>query len=154
MAETLSKMSRLRLLVLNDIKFQGCLKYLSNELKYLFWDKYPFMSLPSSFQPAKLVELILTESNIENLWECTKVSKIFVLPFPLFFFKWNNKNANDLVVSPFCELTKKQKKDWMSLLIVSYYWLFTATSTKFEMYGSLTLHKSYQDASFWSGPKS
>ncbi|RDX92886.1 TMV resistance protein N, partial [Mucuna pruriens] len=71
MAETLSKMSRLRLLVLNNMNFQGSLNYLSNELKYLFWDKYPFMSLPSSFQPDKLVELILTGSNIKHLWEGT-----------------------------------------------------------------------------------
>nr|KYP42771.1 TMV resistance protein N [Cajanus cajan] len=72
MAETLSKMSHLRLLVLNDMSFQGNLKNLSNELKYLFWDKYPFMSLPSSFRPHNLVELILPHSGIKQLWEGTK----------------------------------------------------------------------------------
>ncbi|RDX72266.1 TMV resistance protein N, partial [Mucuna pruriens] len=70
--EALSKMNHLKLLVLKNVNFSGSLSYLSNELRYLSWDKYPFTCLPSSFHPDKLVELILRRSNIKQLWEGTK----------------------------------------------------------------------------------
>ncbi|CAJ2669320.1 unnamed protein product [Trifolium pratense] len=72
MADALSKMSRLRLLILKDVKFSGSLDNLSNELRYVSWDRYPFKDLPSSFQPHELVELILVDSNIKQLWEGNK----------------------------------------------------------------------------------
>ncbi|XP_061368833.1 disease resistance protein RUN1-like [Gastrolobium bilobum] len=71
-ADALSKMSHLKLLVLWSVNFSGSQNFLSNELGYLCWDKYPFASLPSSFQPDKLVELKLPNSCIKQLWECTK----------------------------------------------------------------------------------
>jgi len=73
-AEALSKMSNLRLLILHDVKFMGNLDCLSNKLQFLQWFKYPFSNLPSSFQPDKLVELILQHSNIKKLWKGIKVS--------------------------------------------------------------------------------
>lgn len=72
-AEALAQMSRLKLLRLLTFNFSGSLNFLSSELGYLRWDKYPFTSLPSSFQAYKLVELILRHSNIRKLWEGTKV---------------------------------------------------------------------------------
>ncbi|WJX44739.1 hypothetical protein P8452_31684 [Trifolium repens] len=48
------------------------LSCLSNELRYLEWSEYPFMYLPSSFQPIQLVELNLSRSSIEKLWEGKK----------------------------------------------------------------------------------
>ncbi|MED6223384.1 hypothetical protein PIB30_073519 [Stylosanthes scabra] len=71
--EALSKMSRLKLLRLGKVNFSGRLHFLSNELAYLAWDNFPFTCLPSSFQPNKLVELFLTHSNIQELWEGIKV---------------------------------------------------------------------------------
>ncbi|XP_058730490.1 disease resistance protein Roq1-like isoform X2 [Vicia villosa] len=71
-ADALAQMSRLKLLKLVMFNFSGSLNFLSSELGYLYWDKYPFASLPSSFQPNKLVELILKHSNIKKLWEGTK----------------------------------------------------------------------------------
>ncbi|KAG4967937.1 hypothetical protein JHK87_033588 [Glycine soja] len=71
-AEALSKMSNLRLLILHDVKFMGNLDCLSNKLQFLQWFKYPFSNLPSSFQPDKLVELILQHSNIKKLWKGIK----------------------------------------------------------------------------------
>ncbi|CAK8577161.1 unnamed protein product [Lathyrus sativus] len=71
-AEALAKMSHLKLLKLLQFNFSGSLNFLSSELGYLFWDKYPFTSLPSSFQPHKLVQLVLPHSNIRKLWEGTK----------------------------------------------------------------------------------
>ncbi|XP_028103509.1 TMV resistance protein N-like [Camellia sinensis] len=47
------------------------LKYLSNKLRYLDWCRYPMKCMPSTFQPECLVELHLTYSSIEQLWEGT-----------------------------------------------------------------------------------
>ncbi|XP_039689921.1 disease resistance protein RUN1 isoform X2 [Medicago truncatula] len=70
--EALAQMSRLKLLMLWNLNFSGSLNFLSSHLGYLCWDKYPFTCLPSSFQPDKLVELVLPRSNIRQLWEGTK----------------------------------------------------------------------------------
>ncbi|XP_045826119.1 disease resistance protein RUN1-like [Trifolium pratense] len=71
-AESLAQMNRLKLLMLWNLNFSGSLNFLSSELGYLYWDKYPFTCLPSSFEPDKLVELFLPHSNIRQLWEGTK----------------------------------------------------------------------------------
>ncbi|KAK4286066.1 hypothetical protein QN277_002677 [Acacia crassicarpa] len=72
-AEALSQMSRLRLIIFpNNVKFSGNLNNLSNELRVLSWHKFPFSSLPSSFEPEKLVELIMPDSNVKQLWEGKK----------------------------------------------------------------------------------
>ncbi|KAL3016931.1 hypothetical protein AAZX31_06G244100 [Glycine max] len=77
--DALSTMSCLKLLKLDHLDFNikikffsGTLVKLSNELGYLGWEKYPFECLPPSFEPDKLVELILPKSNIKQLWEGTK----------------------------------------------------------------------------------
>ncbi|XP_058730492.1 disease resistance protein RUN1-like [Vicia villosa] len=71
-AEGLAQMRHLKLLMLWNLNFSGSLNFLSSELGYLCWGKYPFTCLPSSFQPDRLVELILPHSNIAQLWEGTK----------------------------------------------------------------------------------
>ncbi|XP_057448736.1 disease resistance protein RUN1-like isoform X2 [Lotus japonicus] len=73
-ADTLSKMSHLKLLIFKDenVNFLGSLNHLSNELGYLHLKNYPFKCLPPSFQPDKLVELIMPRSSIKQLWEGTK----------------------------------------------------------------------------------
>jgi len=75
-ADGLSKIRRLKLLHLKDVKFSGSLNHLSNELAYLNWREYPFKCLPKSFQPEKLVELHLFWSNIKRLWKGTEVMYI------------------------------------------------------------------------------
>ncbi|XLR13536.1 hypothetical protein S83_041474 [Arachis hypogaea] len=70
--EALSEMKLLKLLILRGVNFLGCPNFLSNELGYLDWKDYPFTCLPSSFQPNKLVTLILHYSNIKELWEGIK----------------------------------------------------------------------------------
>ncbi|KAL5753549.1 hypothetical protein ACOSP7_021769 [Xanthoceras sorbifolium] len=47
--------------------FQG-LKLLPEELRYLHWHGYPLKSLPSNFNPERLVELEMPHSNVEHLW--------------------------------------------------------------------------------------
>ncbi|XP_027346033.1 TMV resistance protein N-like [Abrus precatorius] len=69
MAEALSKMSNLRLLILHGMNISGSLRRLSNELRYLEWKRYPLKNLPSKFQPYQLVELILEHSLVNQLWK-------------------------------------------------------------------------------------
>ncbi|RDX76722.1 TMV resistance protein N, partial [Mucuna pruriens] len=71
--DALSKMSHLKLLKLSNLNFSGSLNHLSNELGYLTWNNYPFECLPPSFQPNKLVQLSLVDSNIKQLWKDTMV---------------------------------------------------------------------------------
>ncbi|CAJ1978698.1 unnamed protein product [Sphenostylis stenocarpa] len=71
-ADALSKIKHLKLLKLENVKFSGSLNNLSNELGYLTWKQYPFQCLPPSFQPDKLVELVIGGNNIQRLWEGTK----------------------------------------------------------------------------------
>ncbi|KAK8548947.1 hypothetical protein V6N12_061848 [Hibiscus sabdariffa] len=64
------KMKRLRLLrVFCDVSNCGDLMYLSNELRLLDWKGYPLRSLPLSFHPDNLVALVLSYSQIEQLWK-------------------------------------------------------------------------------------
>ncbi|XP_061353729.1 disease resistance protein RUN1-like [Gastrolobium bilobum] len=72
MAEAVSKLNRIRLLIISDRKISGSLSSLSNELRYVLWSGYPFMHLPSSFQPTRLVHLDLRSSSIKQLWEGKK----------------------------------------------------------------------------------
>jgi hypothetical protein len=69
--------SNLKLLIILQkmeyVNSSESLSCLSNELRYLEWWNYPFKYLPSSFQPIQLVELILSRSSIEKLWEGKKV---------------------------------------------------------------------------------
>ncbi|KAJ9159547.1 hypothetical protein P3X46_025050 [Hevea brasiliensis] len=68
-AKGFSKMKYLRMLILQNARFFYDIEYLSNELRYLEWHEYPFESLPSTFQPNKLVELHLQHSNLKKLWK-------------------------------------------------------------------------------------
>ena len=72
-AEVFSLMIRLRLLILKNVTFSGSLNYLSNELQYLEWAEYPFTNFPSNCELTKLVELILPNSSVKQLWEGIKV---------------------------------------------------------------------------------
>ena len=65
-AESFSKMTKLRLLKFCKVQLP-CLSFLSNELRLLKWHDYPLQSLPKSFQPCKLVELIMHRSCIQKL---------------------------------------------------------------------------------------
>ncbi|KDP26905.1 hypothetical protein JCGZ_18063 [Jatropha curcas] len=75
-AKSFMKMKRLGLLKLKNLHFSEGLEYLSNKLRYLDWDRYPFKSLPSNFQPDKLVELHMRCSNIQHLWKGIKPLKM------------------------------------------------------------------------------
>ena len=79
-AEAFSKMKKLRLLkigyeqppqdlIRGPVQLPQGLSYLSNELRAIDWHGYPLKSMPTSFQPNKLVELRMHYSDIKQLWK-------------------------------------------------------------------------------------
>ncbi|KAJ0086324.1 hypothetical protein Patl1_07522 [Pistacia atlantica] len=62
------------LININKVHLSRGLKYLSNELRYLYWHGYPLKRLPSNFNPKNLIRLSLPYSNIDGqFWVDTKV---------------------------------------------------------------------------------
>nr|ABF81441.1 TIR-NBS-LRR-TIR type disease resistance protein [Populus trichocarpa]ABF81445.1 TIR-NBS-LRR-TIR type disease resistance protein [Populus trichocarpa] len=63
-----SKMSKLRLLKINNVQLSEGPEDLSNKLRFLEWHSYPSKSLPAGLQVDELVELHMANSSIEQLW--------------------------------------------------------------------------------------
>ena len=55
--EAFTKMTKLRFLKICNVQLPKGLSYLSNELRFIEWYRYPLKSMLTSFQPNKLVEL-------------------------------------------------------------------------------------------------
>lgn len=53
--------------------------FLSNELRYIYWKKYPASPFPDSFQLKNLVVLKLHFSLQKELWTSYKVIQSFLL---------------------------------------------------------------------------
>ncbi|XP_057749654.1 disease resistance protein RUN1-like isoform X2 [Arachis stenosperma] len=70
-AETLSRMRRLEFLRIESVSFSGSINSISSELRYLEWEEYPFTYFPSCCKLSKLVNLVLQNSNIKQLWDGT-----------------------------------------------------------------------------------
>jgi len=68
-----SKMSKLRLLKINNVQLSEGPEDLSNKLRFLEWHSYPSKSLPAGLQVDELVELHMANSSIEQLWYGYKV---------------------------------------------------------------------------------
>ena len=79
-AEVFSKMKNLRFLKIGceeplpdinggHVQLPQGLIYLSNELRIIDWHGYPLKSMPTNFQPIKLVELRMRCSGIKKLWK-------------------------------------------------------------------------------------
>ncbi|XP_054816647.1 probable WRKY transcription factor 19 [Prosopis cineraria] len=79
--EALSQMINLRLLIFRNVHFSGTLDNLSSKLQHVSWHQYPFTSLPSSFQSDTLVQLIMPDSNVTEVWK----GKMVMLKFFYFF---------------------------------------------------------------------
>ena len=87
-AEVFSKMIKMRLLKIGNLQLLQGLCYLSNELRIIEWHGYPLKSMPTSFQPNKLVELKMHCSGIKQLWKgimvrFTLIQLCIFLPFHL-----------------------------------------------------------------------
>ncbi|XP_039040448.1 TMV resistance protein N-like isoform X1 [Hibiscus syriacus] len=91
-ADAFSKMKKLRLLKVFSIQSCDNLKYLSDELRLLYWQECPLKSLPSCFEPDNLVALLLSYSHIQQLWKGTR---------PLYKLKMINlKGSRNLIETP------------------------------------------------------
>ena len=62
--ECLEKMKNLKFLIVSNVAICRGLKYLPNELRVLDWSEFPLSSLPSNFDPQKLVALNMPESRV------------------------------------------------------------------------------------------
>ena len=85
-AEAFSKMKKLRLLKIGNMKLPQGLNYLSNELRVIEWHGYPLKSMPTNFQPNQLFELRMSCSCIKQLWKGMVVrfstyANVYFLPF-------------------------------------------------------------------------
>ncbi|CAL2278875.1 unnamed protein product [Prunus armeniaca] len=68
--DSFSKMKNLRLFINVNARFYGDhVDYLSNELRFLHWPDCPLQTLPSTFNPRKLVELYMPCSRLSQLGE-------------------------------------------------------------------------------------
>ncbi|PRQ60510.1 putative winged helix-turn-helix DNA-binding domain, toll-like receptor [Rosa chinensis] len=70
--EAFSKMCKLKLLYIHNLRLSVGPKFLSNDFRFLSWSWYPSKSLPPCFQPDELTELSLVHSNIDHLWNGKK----------------------------------------------------------------------------------
>ena len=98
-AEAFTKMKFLRFLKIGyvqppqdliggPIQLPQGLNYLSNELRIIDWHGYPLISMPTSFQPNKLVELRMHYSDIKQLWKGIMVRfSLIQLCFSFIFIK-------------------------------------------------------------------
>ena len=74
--------------VRGPIQLPQGLNYLSNELRIIDWHGYPLKSMPTSFQPNKLVELRMPNSEIKQLWKGIMVRfSLMQLCFSFIFIK-------------------------------------------------------------------
>ena len=89
-----SKISRLRLLKINNMQLSEGPDDLSNKLGFLEWHSYPSKSLPAGLQVDELVELHMANSRIEQLWYGSKVRstnlRAFVFLFIVFLYMYDS----------------------------------------------------------------
>ena len=84
-AEAFTKMTKLRFLKICNVQLPKGLSYLSNELHFLEWYRHPLKSMPTGFQPNKLVELKMHCSRIIQLWKGIMV-RFSLKQMCIFFF--------------------------------------------------------------------
>ncbi|KAM2397325.1 hypothetical protein EV1_033739 [Malus domestica] len=70
--EAFTKMCKLRLLDIHNVRLSKGPKHLPNALRVLKWSWYPSKCLPPIFQPDELRELSLQHSKIDHLWNGIK----------------------------------------------------------------------------------
>ncbi|KAI9127253.1 hypothetical protein K1719_001812 [Acacia pycnantha] len=67
------------------------LDYLPEELRFLSWEEYPFPQVPLNFCYENLIELVMPNSNIRQLWNGNQH-----FPNLKFIIMWNSKHLNAL----------------------------------------------------------
>jgi len=88
-----SKMTKLRLLKIDNVQLSEGPEDLSNKLRFLEWNSYPSKSLPAGLQVDELVELHMANSSIEQLWYGYKVRstnlRAFLFLFIIFLYMYD-----------------------------------------------------------------
>ena len=84
-----------KVLIRGNVQLPKDLSYLSDELCIIEWHRYPFKSMPTSFQPKKLVELRMHCSRIIQLWKGIMVR--FSLKKISFFFLFINTRLHLII---------------------------------------------------------
>ena len=62
---------------------------LPDGLRILHWEDYPLKSLPLSFCAESLVEIVMSESRLEKLWEGVQVCNFFSLTYDFEIVKFS-----------------------------------------------------------------
>ena len=70
-------MNKLRLLQLAGVQLNGDFKYLSGELRWLYWHGFPLTYTPAEFQQGNLVAIELKYSNLKQIWKKSQVQILF-----------------------------------------------------------------------------
>ncbi|GLT65982.1 hypothetical protein SLA2020_383780, partial [Shorea laevis] len=73
--KALARMSKIRILQLRNANFVGSFEHFLKELSWLFWERYPQVSIPSSLNLKKLVVLRLRNRKLKYIWDVSKVLK-------------------------------------------------------------------------------
>ena len=98
--EAFSKMSRLRLLKINNVQLSEGPEDLSNKLRFLEWHSYPLKSLPVGLQVDQLVELHMANISFEQLWYGYKVRSTNLRAFVFFFIVFLYMYDSSIHISP------------------------------------------------------
>ncbi|KAL4374468.1 hypothetical protein AHAS_Ahas05G0184800 [Arachis hypogaea] len=72
-AKALSRMNRLRILIINNVHVTDDIQYLPDELRLIDWPRYPSSTLLPNFHPRRLVYLNMSHSRIKHLWNGVKI---------------------------------------------------------------------------------
>jgi hypothetical protein len=80
------KMNKLRLLQLSGVQLHGDFKYLSEDLRWLYWHGFPSTYTPTEFQQGSLVSIQLKYSNLKQLWKKSQVRISFKILVMFFVF--------------------------------------------------------------------
>ena len=72
-AKSFSNMKNLQIFINCNAFFTGEVEYLPNELRFLDWPNCPLPSLPSNFNPRKLIKLNMPYSNMLQMEHGLKV---------------------------------------------------------------------------------
>lgn len=62
-------MKKLRLLQLSGVQLEGDFKYLSRNLRWLYWNGFSLTCIPSNFYQRNLISLELENSNVKLVWK-------------------------------------------------------------------------------------
>ncbi|KAK0578679.1 hypothetical protein LWI29_014322 [Acer saccharum] len=99
----------------SPVRLPHGLKYLPDELRYLHWVGYPSKVLPSNLSLENLIELDLSHSKVERLWEGKKHAP--KLKRLILSYSWYLTRIPDLSDSPCLEVINL--KDCRRLLDIS-----------------------------------